>query len=296
MFKTSTLGKTLLCSAALAALLLSTTPAPVYASAADWKPTASEKLVKMPGAYLKRAVDRDFATSELAGAITDNGTSMALKKQSLKDLQEAAEMAEGDLRIELKHQYLAEKQAYIRLMGERQDMQRKQAKTQVKFYKRMLKKLQRNNQGTTPEAAALIERQEEAKKRYSNVTEKVDMEIFGEPGTEQSKYSVEYAKNNLALKQLAAAIGSHPMNQSTELDGAPVSKQEYIRRLIQDGEAEVAILDQKDELLGYMAKLVALDAMALADEVEEIQLGDLTDIDEEENPFDPADNVALFLN
>ncbi len=296
MFKTSKFVKSLLCSAALAAIVISAAPAPVYANAANWTPTASEKLVKMPGAYLKRAIDRDFATSELAGAISDNGQSMALKKQSLKDLQDAAEMAEGDLRIELKHQYLAEKQAYIRLMGNRQDMQRKQAKTQVKFYKRLLKKLQRNNQGLTPEAHALMEKQNEAKSRFTLASEKVDMEVFGEPGVEQSKYSVDYAKNTLALTQLAAAIDNHPMNQATKLDGEPVSKQEYIRRLIQDGEAEVAILNQKDELLGYMAKLVALDAMALADEVNEIQLGELVDMDEEESPFDPADNVALFLN
>ncbi|MTI08616.1 hypothetical protein [Curvivirga aplysinae] len=297
MFKTSKFGKTLICSAALAAIVMSTTPATVFASTADWAPTASEKLVKMPATYLKRAVERDFASSALASALSENTDTMAAKKASLKDLQEAAEMAEGDLRIELQHQYLAEKKAYIRLMGERQDMQRKHAETRIKFYQRLLRKLERNNQGTTPETQALIQQQEEAKQRFSAMSDKVDMEVFGEPGAKRSKYSVDYAKNELALKQLAAAIEGHPMNQSAQMDGEPISKQDYIKRLIQDGESEVALLDQKDELLGYMAKLVALDAMALAEEVEEIQLGGLAEsLEEDQSPFDPADNVDLFLN
>ncbi|MDX1738863.1 MAG: hypothetical protein R3261_11545, partial [Alphaproteobacteria bacterium] len=194
MLRHSKFAKSLICTAALTAVLFTAMPDVAQASTPNWTPTTSEKLVKMPGAYLKRAIDRDFATSELASALSNNTDNMTAKKQTLKDLQEAAEMAEGDLRVELQHQYLAEKKAYIELMGARQDMQRKSAATRVKFYQKLLAKLERTNQGVTPEAQELIQRQEEAKARYSAVTDKVDMEIFGEPGVKQSKYSVEYAK------------------------------------------------------------------------------------------------------
>ena len=41
---------------------------------ADWNPVASERLVRLPGAYLKRAVDNDFAGSALAAEIRDTAS------------------------------------------------------------------------------------------------------------------------------------------------------------------------------------------------------------------------------
>ena len=273
---------------------------PVHQAKADtptWAPTASERLVKLPGNYLKKAIDRDFAGSELAGAIDDVGQQVALKKQSIKDLEEAADRAEGDVRIELRHQHLAEKQAFVKLMGERQDLQRKQVSTRIKLYQRLLRKLERENRGKDPETLQLVAQQEEARLRFEKVSDQLDLEVFGEPGVQQSKYSVEYAKNYAAIQQLSSAINNHPMNQQPELDGKPISKQDYLRNLIQTAESEVALLDQQDSILGYMAKLVALDALALAEDVHDEEMGlDYDGEGEREDPLTVANNVDLFLN
>ncbi len=37
----------------------------------NWQPQASERLVRLPADYMKKAVDRDFANSELAAALSD---------------------------------------------------------------------------------------------------------------------------------------------------------------------------------------------------------------------------------
>ena len=288
--------QTVLAGAALALLVSVGQPVPAFADAPNWSPKASERLVKLPGNYLKKAIDRDFAGSELAGAINDIGTEVNLKKQSIKDLEEAAEMADGDVRIELRHQHLAEKQEFIRLMGERQDLQRKQLKTRITLYKRLLRKLERENRGTDPETRELVAQQEVARQRFETVAEQLDLELFGEPGVKQSKYSVEYAKNFAAIQQLSAAINSHPMNQQPEMNGEPISKQDYLRELIQTAESEDALLHQQDSILGYMAKLVALDALALAEDVQDEQLGFDPDDEDGEDPLAVANNVDLFLN
>ncbi|MBM3571421.1 MAG: hypothetical protein FJX52_03535, partial [Alphaproteobacteria bacterium] len=63
-------------AAALLALLLATTPFARPARAADagapgWEPRVVERLVKLPGTHLKRAIDDDFANSALGGALVD---------------------------------------------------------------------------------------------------------------------------------------------------------------------------------------------------------------------------------
>ena len=59
------------------------------------------------------------------------------------------------------------------------------------------------------------------------------------------------------------------MNAEALVDGDPVSKQDYLRHLLADAESDIAILEQENAVLGYMAKLVALDAMALAEGIED---------------------------
>jgi hypothetical protein len=68
-----------------------------------------------------------------------------------------------------------------------------------------------------------------------------------------------------AIESLVSTINSHPMNAQPEFEGQPLSKQEYLRQLIAEGTSSLAVLDQEETILGYMAKLVALDAMALSE-------------------------------
>ena len=232
-----------------------------------WNPVVSERLIKLPANYLKKAVDHDFSKSALAAAIADNRELTKLKTLTLRDLQSAIEGAEGELRIELRHQFLAEKRAYLKLVARTQDLRRRQADTKIKLYGRMLDKLGAKTATMTPQRAALVEKQKAAQKRFQSSIGAVDMKLFGNAAMTQSKYSQEYAKNVASIERLVAAIESHPMNRRAEIDGQAVSKQDYLRQIITKAEADVALLDQEETVLGYMAKLIALDAMALSDAV-----------------------------
>jgi len=288
--------KSILATSAIVAVMAFSAPQMSFAAGTpEWNPTTSERMIKLPSSYLKKAIDRDYAGSELAGAMSDTKSQIGAKKQTLVDLQEASEMAEGDVRTELRHQFLVEKQAYIQLMGNEQDLERQRAKTKIKVYNRLLTKLKRNGQGREPMAAEIEANQNNALRRLETASVQVDMEMFGDPSVQQSKYSVDYTKNIAAIQSLQQAINAHPMNQQPELDGQPISKQDYLRRLIQESETDLAILDQEEGILGFMAKLVALDAMALADEVAEQNLGFDSELNEED-PSEITESVALFIN
>lgn len=253
------------------ALALAVTLSAQHASAntstkdAAWNPVASERLIKLPGAYLKRAVDNDFAGSGLAAEIRDTQGLISLKIQTMADLQSAVEQSEGDLQVELQHQFLAEKRDYLKLVGHQQDLKRKQMATKRRLFERLLNKLDREQRAMTPEREALVEKQVDARKRMEGSIASVDLQIFKSPAASQSKYSREYAKNMVAIERLVEAIKVHPMNSGSQIDGRPVTKKEYLRQLVAETEAELQVLDQEETILGYMAKLIALDALALSD-------------------------------
>ena len=251
----------------LAGALIVAVPAAASVDAESWNPVVSERLIKLPANYLKKAVDHDFAKSGLAAAIADSRQLSRLKTMTLRDLQSAIEAAEGELKIELRHQFLAEKRAYLELVARTQDLRRRQADTKIRLYGKMLDKLGARATEMTPQRAALIEKQEAAQKRFQSSIGAVDMKLFGSAAMSESKYSREYAKNMASIERLVAAIEKHPMNRRAEIDGRAVSKQDYLRQVIAEAEADIALLDQEETVLGYMAKLIALDAMALSDAV-----------------------------
>ena len=55
------------------------------------------------------------------------------------------------------------------------------------------------------------------------------------------------------------------MNRSPEISGNPVSSSEYLRQLLSKNQGEIALLDQEAKILSFMAKLVSLDALSIAD-------------------------------
>ena len=105
-------------------------------TSASWSPKSSERLVKLPSTYLKKAIDQDFAKSSLAAALNDTGEEIKFKVKTLEDLRGAIERADGDLRTELRHQYLAEKRAYLTLVAKHQKMR---SLKQKKYYKALPK-------------------------------------------------------------------------------------------------------------------------------------------------------------
>lgn len=256
--------------AAVASLaIMSAAPLAVAATndGASWQPNSSEKLVKLPASYLKKAVDQDYKRSPLAAEMADTESRIKLKLQTLGDLRDAAGRAEGELKLELRHQLLAEKRAYLTLMARHHDLRRRRAQTRIRLYEGLLRKLGRDGAGMTPQRIALAEKQDSARKRFDASVGKVDMVLFRSSVTSESRYSRDYAKNVAAIESLVHAINRHPMNAKAEIDGTPVSKQDYLRQLAGENEAELATVKQEEGILGFMAKLIGLDALALSDVV-----------------------------
>lgn len=236
---------------------------------ATWRPAASERLVRLPAGYLERAIDRDFQGSPLATALDETGRQLADRNAGLGELQAAVEAAAGDERDALRQRFLEEKQAYLQLMGRRHDLERERLKTRLALYERLLIRLRREGGVTdNPAAAQLAENRQAAQSRFEASVARVDMALFADGAAAESRYGAEYRRHAEALGELVAAINAHPMNRAPEIDGRSVDKREFLRHLAGQAEAELALLDQQDLVLAYMAKLVALDAMAMADEVD----------------------------
>ena len=235
--------------------------------AATWSPSSSERLIKLPATYLKKAVDRDFAKSGLAAALRDSESAVRLKHQTLEDLQEAMERAEGEVRIDLRHRFLGEKRAYLELVARHQTLRRKRARTKIRLYEGLMRKLGFRRQAMTPQRAALVERQQAALRRLNATSAQVDTKFFRSSLGKESRYAAEYAANLAAIERLTQAIKAHPMNDEARADTAGLSKEDHLRGLIAASEAELANLDQEASILGFMAKLVSLDAMALSEDV-----------------------------
>jgi hypothetical protein len=254
-------------------LALASAFATASASASEmpvWHPEASERLIKLPSALMTRSIERDFRSSALAEALNHTSEDAALKSQTLRDLKTAAAQAEDSaVRTELRHQYLAEKRNFISLMGQQQELERERVEVRRELYAKVLAKLERTGRGLSPQAQQLVDDQEAASRRFESSVAKVDLALFGSGVVEQSRYAKDFHKNMNAIEKLTAAIQAHPMNAEAQVGGDPVSKQGYLRHLLAQAESDLAILDQENAVLGYMAKLVALDAMALAEGIED---------------------------
>jgi len=281
------------CAVALSLIVGSTAGAMASAEDATWSPRASERLVKLPANFLKKAVEQDYAKSSLAAAVRDTEEKMSLKVRTLEDLRGAMDQADGDLRVELRHQFLAEKRAYLDLVADHQTLRRKHAKTKMRVYGKLLSKIKRKNSALTPQRAALIDKQTAARARFESNIAKVDAKLFRSSLVSESKYAREYAKNVAAIEQLVLAVNAHPMNEQPKLDGAVVSREDFLRQLIGENEATLAVLDQEQSILGYMAKLVALDAMALSESVDG---SDIADAESQTAKSDVTNAVEFFVN
>jgi len=266
----------------------------VALSAPNWTPQSSERLVKLPPSYLKKSIDHDFANSALGSAIQASEEDLSLKGNTLGDLQTAIETADGDVRGELRHQFLAEKRAYLSMMSDRNELRRRHLVTKRRLFDDMLERLSREEGEMTPEKEELLELQSAAAERFESSLAQVDARLFETPDLEESKYSKAYSQNKSAIEQLVARIDSHRMSQTPMSEnGVVLTREEHVRRMVADVQTELAVLEQEETILGYMAKLVALDAMALAEEgIDE----ELIDSDVAESSLTPAKNVSFFLN
>ena len=269
-------ARKLLFAGVAVAALMAFSVAPATAAEGDpaWQPRASERLVKLPASYLQKSIEADFSQSELGAALRDIDTEIGFKTLTLGDLQGAIAQAEGEVRTELRHQFLAEKRAYLDLVARKGELRRRHLETQQRLFEQLLKRLGRDAAGLTPARIELMDRQEAARQRFQASLDAVDLKVFGESAIPESRYAREYAKNLAAVETLMRAIVEHPATAEPMIDGRAVTKEDYIRQMLADNDAALALLDQEENILGYMAKLVALDATALSEQVMDAQLAE----------------------
>jgi hypothetical protein len=266
----------------IAAGLIVSFPSAAATKSPSWNPKVSEKLIKLPSSYLKKSVDHDFAESELGLAIQSTSEKADLKIDTLKDLQDSIERAEGELATELRHQFLAEKRDFVMLLSDKNKMRRKHLKTKQRLFERMLRKMGDDKAAMTPVRQKLIDSQDAAATRFKSSIDKVDMHIFQSTSAPTSKYAKKYSQNMAVIEKLVARIQTHKMSTAVKVDGKALTKHEYLRQLVAGVQAEVSILEQEETILGYMAKLVALDALDLSEQALDADLAD------SEEPAEPS--------
>lgn len=240
----------------------------------SWRPQVSEQLIKLPAAILNKRIDRDFKDSSLGAAIRQTETGLRSKTQTLADITAAIEMASGEQQQQLRHRLVVEKQAFIQEASAKNGMQREQLMTKRRLLERILDELGQDQAGMTESRKALIETQAAARERLEASIGLADQLLSTNPLAEESRYAREYEEKRAALASLKAKIDDHPMSQDPLIDGEALTKPDYVRHLIAVSEGELALLEVEDEILGMMAKLTSLDALALAEEVDDPEFAD----------------------
>ena len=271
--------------------------APGLASASnggmDWQPAASETLIRMPAKYIDASIENNFQKSSLASGIHALEAQIQLEvvrmHESYRVVSEMDnEQPVNEQGIENRHQFLTAKPNYLGLLHEKQQLSERVLHKKAALYQRVLKKLKKNKaDANDPVSMALVEKQKTARARLQRTAERVDS-LLSQPltplgggisssgavpgsttpnGHKPSKYQREYGENLAKVQQLKQAIQQHSANENPVLEGESLNREQYIRYLLSHVDSELALLDQERLMLGYMAKLVALDAQALEHEI-----------------------------
>lgn len=260
----------------------------------DWQPMPSERLIKLPAPVMAKAIEKDFRQSPIASQLRETVTEASGIREQLGGLTESIAEASDEEKIDLQHRFLEKKSAYLDVMEARQALKQEAIEHRIRTYNGVLDELQRDRRrANDPVSREVREAQLAARERMERVTEQVDDMLYPASGKGESDYNREYAHNIDKIKALRAAIRSHGANQNATVDGVDVSREDFIRNLLADSEAELALLHQENEMLGYMARLVALDAQALQMQV---AYGEDADRAQSAERSRPADMVDYFIN
>ena len=281
--------------AAMTGISLTLSGQALASSPPGWQPQISEKVLVLPQKQLERAIQRDFAASPLANDMMNVDQQIASEVTNIHSLSENQHLYEGEAAIEVKHQVLAAKRAYIGLMGEQISMKRKKLETKLRLYQHLTRTARRND-GDLAERRGITAAIDAAQQRAGAVESELREELFYSTNLPESKFSGDYAANRQAIESLRSAIANHPLNKKDGGIDAPRNKIEELQQLAMGVEAQLAILDMEDEVLGHMAKLLSLDAMAFAEEVAEIAYLANDEVPNAAEFRSPAAGVKLFVN
>jgi len=279
-----------------AALLAATTltSLPALASQTGWSPSISEKILMLPSEHLETAIEQDFDRSPLASELGSLETDISSQINFLSQIQGDLDLYEGEQRLEARHQLIAGKRDYIEMMGTQIDLKKKRLAVKLEIYERLMRKA-RQGAAESSQSASYDAARSAVVNRINSVDSSLREDLFTNTMMPDSDFAKAYADNQAAISQLVEAINTHPSQQNTStIDGEPISREEELRLTIHDIQSQLAILDMEEEVLGYMSKLVALDAKAFSLDLAEYQYGA-----EGYTPAvynSPANNLQIFIN
>ena len=153
----------------------------------SWQPEVSERLVKLPASYLKKSLDRDFARSGLGQAIEQLNDDIGFKSKTLGDLNGAIGKADGTVRTELRHQFLAEKRAYLELVAKKHALRRKHVAAKKRVLQGLMDRINRDAAAMTPARHKLIQSQVAARQRFEATVSAVDVKLLATSSAPQSR-------------------------------------------------------------------------------------------------------------
>ena len=257
-----------------------------------WKPQIVEKMYVLPPKHLNKVLNNDFNKSLLAINLqnTDNKIKSRIEKISeLNSLLPGSSKEEG---LEIQHQIIINKRDYIKDMNDLLIMKKEKLNTKKIFFEKIKKKF-KGNSLKNKTTNNFLNNKSSAIQR----SQKLDFKILENTSynlSKRSKYFKQYQINKDAVKKLKLAIEKHPMSSKNILYKDPLNKVEAINNYVHEIDTEIAVLEMKEQMINYMAKIVALDAMSLAEKVA---------FDDENNNKvvptnfnDPVNVISVFTN
>jgi hypothetical protein len=255
----------------------------------QWRPQLSEKILLLPPKHMNDAIEQDFSKSGLAQNMTSVEGQLSDQVSAINQLKQNLSRYDEQEQIEARHQIIVGKKTYIELLGQQIDLKRERLHTKLGLLKRLDRNLSRDT-AQQKVASDVAQLQADAKSRIEGISSKLREQIALEPLTKETNFSKAFEKNMAAISALKDAIASHRMQSRLGLDSG-ATKSDVLRQLMLDTEADLALIGIETELLGHMAHLLSLDAMALA---EDVAAQSFTVAMKAQTYSSPSDAVPLF--
>ena len=258
----------------------------------DWKPQIVEKMFVLPPEHLNKVLNNDFNKSILAVNLRNTNNKIKTNIEKIKDLNLLLPGKTNEEVMEIKHQIIVHKRDYVKDMNNLLMMKKQRLNTKKVFFNKIVKNIKIKS-FKNKSKNKFFKNQNIALKRSQNL----DFKILNDTSvnlSKKSKYFTEYQINKDAVRQLQLAIEKHPMNTQDMLSKNPKNKIEAVRNYLHNLDAEIAVLEMKEQMINYMAKIVALDAMNLA----EIVASSLNEAGNKKsiNFNDPINTISVFTN
>ena len=255
----------------------------------QWRPQLSEKILLLPPKHMNDAIEQDFSKSGLAQNMTSVETQLSDQVSAIDQLKQNLSRYDEQEQIEARHQIIVGKKTYIELLGQQIDLKRERLHTKLGLLKRLDRNLSRDA-AQQKAASDVAQLQADAKSRIEGISSELREQIALEPLTKETNFSKAFDKNMAAISALKDAIANHRMQSQLGLDSG-ATKADMLRQLMLDTEADLALIEIETELLGHMAHLLSLDAMALA---EDVAAQSFTVATKAQIYSSPSDAVPLF--